>query len=89
MSNGVIRSNYSLCLVAYALALGGSPKAAIALTELSKRDDYTGDFDQLWRKFFRNKDQWLIYEAKMVLAHNDNSLIFIHYIESDADELVS
>ncbi|XP_037550486.1 CD109 antigen [Nematolebias whitei] len=43
VSSGVIRSNYSLCLVAYALALGGSPKAAIALTELSKRDDYTDD----------------------------------------------
>lgn len=43
MSSGVIRSNYSLCLVAYALALGGSPKAATVLSELSSRDDYTGD----------------------------------------------
>ncbi|XP_017274786.1 CD109 antigen [Kryptolebias marmoratus] len=43
VSGGVIHSNYSLCLVAYALALANSPTAAKALSELSRRDDYTDD----------------------------------------------
>lgn len=44
VSNGSVRSNYSLCLVAYALALGKSPTATKALAELSRREDYTGDY---------------------------------------------
>ncbi|XP_072220914.1 CD109 antigen-like [Leuresthes tenuis] len=39
VSSGVV-SNYSLCLVAYALALGNSPVAGRALTELNRRADY-------------------------------------------------
>ncbi|XP_029316719.1 CD109 antigen-like [Cottoperca gobio] len=38
-SSGVV-SNYSLCLVAYALALANSPVAGTALDELSRRADY-------------------------------------------------
>lgn len=38
-----IASNYTLCLVAYALTLANSPVAADVLTELSKRADYTGN----------------------------------------------
>lgn len=36
-------SNYSLCLVAYALALANSPVVGTALNELSQRADYTGN----------------------------------------------
>ncbi|TMS21555.1 CD109 antigen [Larimichthys crocea] len=39
VSSGVA-SNYSLCLVAYALALANSPVAGTALTELSRRAHY-------------------------------------------------
>ncbi|TKS86408.1 CD109 antigen 150 kDa TGF-beta-1-binding protein C3 and PZP-like alpha-2-macroglobulin domain-containing protein 7 [Collichthys lucidus] len=39
VSSGVA-SNYSLCLVAYALALASSPVAGTALTELSRRAHY-------------------------------------------------
>ncbi|TDG98647.1 hypothetical protein EPR50_G00202840 [Perca flavescens] len=39
VTSGVV-SNYSLCLVAYALALVNSPVAVTALTELSRRADY-------------------------------------------------
>ncbi|XP_031144568.2 CD109 antigen-like [Sander lucioperca] len=39
VTSGVV-SNYSLCLVAYALALVNSPVAGAALTELSRRADY-------------------------------------------------
>ncbi|XP_075304748.1 CD109 antigen-like [Odontesthes bonariensis] len=46
VSSGVV-SNYSLCLVAYALALGNSPVAGKALTELIKRADYT-DGVMMW-----------------------------------------
>lgn len=35
-------SNYSLCLVTYALVLANSPVAASALSELSRRADYRG-----------------------------------------------
>nr|XP_054597488.1 CD109 antigen isoform X2 [Nothobranchius furzeri] len=35
-----VSSNYSLCLVAYALALGNSPVAITALAELTRRADY-------------------------------------------------
>lgn len=42
VSSGVV-SNYSLCLVAYALALANSPVAGIALTELTRRADYRGN----------------------------------------------
>ncbi|XP_041810122.1 CD109 antigen-like [Chelmon rostratus] len=40
-------SNYSLCLVAYALALANSPVASTALTELSRRADYA-DGVMMW-----------------------------------------
>lgn len=40
-SGGV--SNYSLCLVAYALALANSPVAGTALNELSRRAEYRGN----------------------------------------------
>ncbi|XP_040917246.1 CD109 antigen-like [Toxotes jaculatrix] len=40
VSSGVV-SNYSLCLVAYALALANSPEAGTALSELMGRADYT------------------------------------------------
>lgn len=36
-------SNYSLCLVAYALSLANSPVAGAALNELSRRADYRGN----------------------------------------------
>ncbi|XP_061599290.1 CD109 antigen [Cololabis saira] len=39
VADGVV-SNYSLCLVAYALSLGNSPVAGRALTELSMRADF-------------------------------------------------
>lgn len=35
-------SNYSLCLVAYALSLANSPVAGAALNELSRRADHRG-----------------------------------------------
>lgn len=41
VSSGRI-GNYSLCLVAYALALANSPVAAAALNELSRRAEYRG-----------------------------------------------
>lgn len=41
VSDGGI-SNYSLCLVAYALVLANSPVAATALAELSRRAHYRG-----------------------------------------------
>lgn len=41
VSSGLV-SNYSLCLVAYALALANSPVAGTALFELTRRADYTG-----------------------------------------------
>ncbi|XP_074516319.1 CD109 antigen-like isoform X1 [Sebastes fasciatus] len=47
VSSGVV-SNYSLCLVAYALALANSPVAGIALTELTRRADYR-DGVMMWR----------------------------------------
>ncbi|XP_054470350.1 CD109 antigen-like [Anoplopoma fimbria] len=40
VSSGAVVSNYSLCLVAYALALANSPVAGTALEELSSRADY-------------------------------------------------
>ncbi|XP_032356991.1 CD109 antigen [Etheostoma spectabile] len=39
VTSGVV-SNYSLCLVAYALALANSPVAGTTLTELTRRADY-------------------------------------------------
>lgn len=42
VSSGVV-SNYSLCLVAYALALANSPVAGNALAELIRRADYIGN----------------------------------------------
>lgn len=42
VSSGVV-SNYSLCLVAYALSLANSPVASNALAELSRRADYRGN----------------------------------------------
>ncbi|XP_049917736.1 CD109 antigen-like [Epinephelus moara] len=47
VSTGVV-SNYSLCLVAYALALANSPVADTALDQLSRRADYR-DGVMLWR----------------------------------------
>ncbi|XP_060919349.1 CD109 antigen [Labrus mixtus] len=47
VSSGVV-SNYSLCLVAYALTLANSPVAVAALTELSSRADYK-DGVMMWR----------------------------------------
>ncbi|XP_070776881.1 CD109 antigen-like [Enoplosus armatus] len=47
VSSGVV-SNYSLCLVAYALALANSPVAGTALAELSRRADYR-DGVMMWR----------------------------------------
>lgn len=41
-------SNYSLCLVAYALSLANSPVAGTALTELSRRADYRGNLHTLF-----------------------------------------
>lgn len=41
-------SNYSLCLVAYALALANSPVAGTALNKLSSRADYRGDWTQTY-----------------------------------------
>lgn len=41
VSSGVV-SNYSLCLVAYALVLANSPVAGTALDELRRRAHYTG-----------------------------------------------
>ncbi|XP_059208526.1 CD109 antigen-like [Centropristis striata] len=46
MSSGVV-SNYSLCLVAYALALANNPGARTALDELSRRADYR-DGAMMW-----------------------------------------
>uniref|UniRef100_A0A3Q1HW22 CD109 molecule n=2 Tax=Anabas testudineus TaxID=64144 RepID=A0A3Q1HW22_ANATE len=43
-----IASNYTLCLVAYALTLANSPVAADVLTELYRRADYTDDV-MMWR----------------------------------------
>ncbi len=54
VSSGVV-SNYSLCLVAYALALANSPVAGTALAELSRRADYRGNLVKLFFCFmFRN-----------------------------------
>ncbi|KAM7376533.1 hypothetical protein PAMP_006260 [Pampus punctatissimus] len=47
VSSGVA-SNYSLCLVAYALVLANSPVAGTALNELSRRADYR-DGVMMWR----------------------------------------
>ncbi|XP_038585798.1 CD109 antigen-like [Micropterus salmoides] len=47
VSSGVV-SNYSLCLVAYALSLANSPVASNALAELSRRADYR-DGVMMWR----------------------------------------
>ncbi|XP_039994174.1 CD109 antigen-like isoform X2 [Xiphias gladius] len=47
VSSGLV-SNYSLCLVAYALALANSPVAGTALFELTRRADYT-DGVMMWR----------------------------------------
>ncbi|XP_070698418.1 CD109 antigen-like [Pempheris klunzingeri] len=47
VSSGVV-SNYSLCLVAYALALANSPVADTALQELNRRADYR-DGVKMWR----------------------------------------
>uniref|UniRef100_A0A3Q3F453 CD109 molecule n=1 Tax=Labrus bergylta TaxID=56723 RepID=A0A3Q3F453_9LABR len=47
VSSGVV-SNYSLCLVAYALTLANSPVAVAALTELSRRADYKAGV-MMWR----------------------------------------
>lgn len=41
-------SNYSLCLVAYALSLANSPVSGTALTELSRRADYIGNLYTLF-----------------------------------------
>ncbi|XP_071355028.1 CD109 antigen-like [Trachinotus anak] len=46
VTSGVV-SNYSLCLVAYALALANSPVAGTALSELIRRADYT-DGVMMW-----------------------------------------
>lgn len=42
MPNAII-SNYTLCLVAYALTLANSPVADDVLTELKNRADHTGN----------------------------------------------
>lgn len=42
MSGGSL-SNYSMCLVAYALALANSPVAGAALNELRRRADLIGE----------------------------------------------
>ncbi|XP_031703694.1 CD109 antigen-like [Anarrhichthys ocellatus] len=47
VSSGAVVSNYSLCLVAYALALTNSPVAETALDELSRRADYR-DGVRMW-----------------------------------------
>uniref|UniRef100_UPI0037E7D34F CD109 antigen-like n=1 Tax=Semicossyphus pulcher TaxID=241346 RepID=UPI0037E7D34F len=47
VTSGVV-SNYSLCLVAYALALANSPVTSTVLTELSRRADYR-DGVMMWR----------------------------------------
>lgn len=46
-SGGV--SNYSMCLVAYALALANSPVAGAALDELSRRADHRGNLVKVLR----------------------------------------
>lgn len=43
VSSGVV-SNYSLCLVAYALSLANSPVADSVLTDLTERADNRGDY---------------------------------------------
>lgn len=72
VSSGVA-SNYSLCLVAYALALANSPVAGTALTELSRRAHYRGNLVKALCCFmFRNVQQLHSYfnvlPSKM--AHN-------------------
>ncbi|XP_068577890.1 CD109 antigen-like [Cebidichthys violaceus] len=47
VSSGAVVSNYSLCLVAYALALTNSPVADTALNELSRRADHRDGF-RMW-----------------------------------------
>lgn len=47
VSTGVV-SNYSLCLMAYALALANSPVAGTALAELSRRADFRGKLVKLF-----------------------------------------
>lgn len=56
-SGGV--SNYSLCLLTYALALANSPVAGTALTELSRRAEYRGNLIQVY--WFRNMQKNVLY----------------------------
>lgn len=68
VSSGVL-SNYSLSLVAYALALAKSPVAGTALDELTRRADYRGNLVKVFCCFiFRNVQGYLstfIFSSKM------------------------
>lgn len=48
MSSGIV-SNYTLCLVAYALALGKSSVLERVMTELTRRADYRGESECILR----------------------------------------
>ncbi|XP_060938965.1 CD109 antigen-like [Limanda limanda] len=67
VSSGVF-SNYSLCLVTYALALANSQTAATALSQLTSRADYT-DGVMMWASSAGlNSRDWQPYSAQIEMA---------------------
>ncbi|XP_069392339.1 CD109 antigen-like isoform X2 [Paralichthys olivaceus] len=67
VSSGVF-SNYSLCLVTYALTLANSPEAANTLSQLIRRADYT-DGVMMWTSSAGlNSRDWQPYSAQIEMA---------------------
>ncbi|XP_029348937.1 CD109 antigen-like isoform X2 [Echeneis naucrates] len=65
---GGLVSNYSLCLVAYALALVNSPVAQTALSELKRRADYI-DGVMMWRSSAGlQSHDWQPHSAQIEMA---------------------
>lgn len=65
VSSGAV-SNYSLCLVAYALVLAKSPSANVALFELSQRADYKGNEGGPVSTFtLRHQKYFLLFYSQM------------------------
>ncbi|KAM6912159.1 CD109 antigen [Xenentodon cancila] len=66
VASGLV-SNYSLCLVAYALSLGNSPVAGRALTELSRRADFR-DGVMMWASSGQRSRDWRPRSAQIEMT---------------------
>ncbi|KAF3701387.1 CD109 antigen 150 kDa TGF-beta-1-binding protein [Channa argus] len=67
VSSGVV-SNYSLCLVTYALTLANSPLAEFALAELNRRADHR-DGEMMWRSSAGlESNEWDVHSAQIEMV---------------------